>query len=77
MVQTIRRREQLLLGTTDAVLRSHSQKGTIVRFARGSYLPAAEWVALEAMERHRLRALEAVDRSRSGVVLSYFAACAI
>lgn len=77
MAHVIRRREQALLGTSDATLRRFVSTGEIVRIARGSYLPHQQWLALEPIEQHRLRVLEAVERSHHRLVLSHYAAASV
>ncbi len=77
MVQAIRRREQVLLGTSDATLRRFTRSGDIVRIARGSYLPMDASKQLEPIDLHVLRVTEALARSRSPLVFSHYAAAAL
>lgn len=77
MTHVIRRREQILLGTSDATLRRFVARGDIVRIGPGSYLPEKHWGKLEPIDQHRVRVLEAVDRSRRTLILSHYAAAAM
>ena len=59
------------------MLRRFTNSGDIVRIARGSYVPKQAWTELEPIALHALRVSEAVERSRSPLVLSHFAAAAL
>ncbi len=50
---------------------------TYVRVAPGSYVHGEAWRTLWAMDRHHVRVIESVDRSRGPLLVAYFAAAAV
>lgn len=61
----------------DRKLRRLLLSETLTRVAPGSFVRTAEWRALPAIERHRVRTIEVARRMRRPAVLSHFAAAAI
>lgn len=72
-----RRRDRDGLPTDDRRLAKSLQNGTYARIVPGSYAPGDEWKALRPIERHCVRVVEAVDRARSPLLISHFAAAAV
>lgn len=51
--------------------------GSIVRVVAGSFVRYGDWTALPPIDRHYLRVVEAVERTRGPVVVALFAAAAV
>lgn len=72
-----RRRERDGLPVNDRRLRRQLDAGLLVRVAPGSFVPRAELSALAPIDRHHVRVVEAIERTRGGVLVSHHAAAAV
>jgi hypothetical protein len=71
-----RRRDRDGRPTNDRRLARELEKGAFVRVAPGSFVPGDRWRALRGIDRHYVRVIEVIDRARSPLVVSHFAAAA-
>ncbi|GAB3604262.1 hypothetical protein [Microbacterium aureliae] len=72
-----RRRDRDGRPTNDRRLAREIEQGTYVRVAPGSFVPGDAWRKLRPIDRHHLRVVEVVDRVRSPLLISHFAAAAV
>lgn len=72
-----RRRERDGMPVNERRRRSAVSDGRLTRIVAGSYAPTAAWESLRPIDRHHLRVVEAVDRARSSLVVSHFAAASV
>lgn len=73
----LHRRQALQDGLTDDDLRRLRRDNTLIHVARGAYLAESEYRKLDALGKHRARAVAAADRLESDAVLSHISAAAI
>lgn len=76
-ISLYRRRERDGLPAADRRLKRLIEAGEVIRVAPGSFVPAAQWEVLSAIDRHLVRVVEAVDRARGPVLIGLAAAAAV
>lgn len=73
----IRVRDLVREGGPDRAVRRSAERGDLSRLARGRYLPATEWDALDRDSRYRARIRAFVETTRTTQVFSHWSAAAL